>query len=88
VWGVAKSVLIFPGMQDIPLGIQVGIADPVVKIFDAFFISPEKFNTLCITTAGIIVNTVIIIDRFGLDEIIIFFIKISVRNMRSLVDFW
>ena len=50
-------------VQVITFGIEVRIADPVVEIFKSLFISPEEFDPLRITTAGIIVSSIEIIKR-------------------------
>src|SRR5690349_20233891 len=54
--------------------VEIGITDPVVEILNAFFISPEEFNSFCITGTIVIVSIIRRINRHGLHQVIIFFV--------------
>jgi hypothetical protein len=62
-------------IQEIPLGIEIGIGDPVIKRLDSAFIPPEKLDTLCIAKAIIAVRPFLSKVQFRLNEVMVFLIE-------------
>src|SRR5580692_234979 len=61
-------------IEIIALGIQVGIADPVIEILERLLVAPEQLYTLRISTPGIVECGIEIVDRHRLDEVFIFLV--------------
>src|SRR5215467_13333583 len=61
-------------IQVISFCIEVCIRNPIVKIFECFFVSPEKLEAAGIASSMVVYGRITTINKAGLDQLLIFFV--------------